>query len=140
MRLFSKNSFHFVDIERTFFASALTITNHHPFEVPAEYKLGLGTQDLHNYYNSVHYMDSKLGEFLSLAEKEPWFENTLIIITADTSSFQQPQSKPKDFGEFVSLRSRIPLLILGGPIEKVTEINEFASQIDLAPTIMDYLV
>ena len=46
-------------------------------------------------------MDSKLGEFLSLAEKEPWFENTLIIITADTSSFQPPQSKPKDFGEFV---------------------------------------
>ena len=122
-----------------FFASALTITNHHPFEVPAEYKLGLGTQDLHNYYNSVHYMDSKLGEFLSLAEKEPWFENTLIIITADTSSFQPPQSKPKDFGEFVSLRSRIPLLILGGPIEKITEINEFASQIDLAPTIMDLL-
>ena len=122
-----------------FFASALTITNHHPFEVPAEYKLGLGTQDLHNYYNSVHYMDSKLGEFLSLAEKEPWFENTLIIITADTSSFQLPQSKPKDFGEFVSLRSRIPLLILGGPIEKITEINEFASQIDLAPTIMDLL-
>ncbi len=84
-------------------------------------------------------MDSKLGEFLSLAEKEPWFENTLIIITADTSSFQPPQSEPKDFGEFVALRSRIPLLILGGPIKQNAEINEFASQIDLAPTIMDLL-
>ncbi|MEK9616336.1 MAG: sulfatase-like hydrolase/transferase [Deltaproteobacteria bacterium] len=126
-------------LKEPFFASVLTITNHHPFEVPTEYELGLGNQDLHNYYNSVHYMDSKLGEFLSLAEKEPWFENTLIIITADTSSFQPPQSKLKDFGEFVSLRSRIPLLILGGPIEQNTEINEFASQIDLAPTIMDLL-
>ena len=126
-------------LEKPFFASALTITNHHPFEVPTEYELGLGTQDLHNYYNSVHYMDSKLGEFLSLAEKEPWFENTLIFITADTSSFQPPQSEPKDFGEFVALRSRIPLLILGGPIKQNAEINEFASQIDLAPTIMDLL-
>ncbi|MBT6727082.1 MAG: sulfatase-like hydrolase/transferase [Deltaproteobacteria bacterium] len=126
-------------LKNPFFASALTITNHHPFEVPTEYELGLGNQDLHNYYNSIHYMDSKLGEFLSLAEKEPWFENTLIIITADTSSFQPPQSEPKDFGEFVSLRSRIPLLILGGSIKQNAEINEFASQIDLAPTIMDLL-
>ena len=122
-----------------FFASALTITNHHPFTVPTEYELGLGTKDLHNYYNSVHYMDAKLGEFLSLAEKATWFENTLIIVTADTSSFQTPQSEPKDFGEFVSLRSRIPLLILGGPIKQNAEIDDFASQIDLAPTIMDLL-
>ena len=84
-------------------------------------------------------MDSKLGEFLSLAEKEPWFENTLIIVTADTSSFQPPQTEPKGFGEFVALRSRIPLLILGEPIKQNAEINDFASQIDLAPTIMDLL-
>jgi len=31
------------------------------------------------------------------------------------------------------------LLILGGPIKQNAEINEFASQIDLAPTIMDLL-
>ncbi|MGB1834888.1 MAG: LTA synthase family protein, partial [bacterium] len=37
-------------LKEPFFASVLTITNHHPFEVPTEYKLGLGNQDLHNYY------------------------------------------------------------------------------------------
>ena len=122
-----------------FFASALTITNHHPFTVPPKYDLELGTQTVHKYYNSIHYMDSKLGEFLSLAEKATWFENTIIIVTADTSSFLTPQSEPKDFSEFVSIRSQIPLLILGGPIKQNAEIKDFGSQIDLAPTIMDLL-
>jgi phosphoglycerol transferase MdoB-like AlkP superfamily enzyme len=122
-----------------FFTSALTITNHHPFTVPDEYKLGLGDQDLHKYYNSIHYMDAQLGKFLHLAEGATWFENTLIFVTADTSSFQPPQAEPSNFGEFVRLRSQIPLLIIGGAIKQPAVINDFSSQIDLAPTIMDLL-
>ena len=125
--------------QEPFFSSVLTITNHHPFEVPPEYELNLGDTDLHHYYNSMYYTDAQLGHFLEQAQQQPWYDHTLIFITADTSNYQAPQVPTANFREFVELRARIPLLILGGPITQPAVVEDFSSQIDLAPTITDAL-
>ena len=122
-----------------FFSSALTITNHHPFEVPEKYKLGRGDKYVDRYRESMYYTDAMLGQFLERIQSKPWYQNTLIIITADTSNDQPPERQPQNFEEFVKLRSQIPLLILGGKISGGLVIMEPSSQVDLTPTLMDLL-
>lgn len=121
--------------QEPFFSSALTMTSHHPFQIPENYKRGMKN----DYFEALAYADQMLGDFIKKIKQKSWYENTLIFIMADTSNFQEPQQIPKDFEEFVRLRSQIPFLILGGPIKKPAVIDEYASQIDVAPTIMDLM-
>jgi phosphoglycerol transferase MdoB-like AlkP superfamily enzyme len=131
--------------QQPFFSSALTITNHHPFEVPDEYKLQQGELVKDRFREAVHYTDAMLGKFLSRISKKLWFENTIIFITADTSSFQPAERDSKNFEEFVKLRTQVPLLILSGKSVSAGNSNsgyvttQIASQVELAPTIMDLL-
>ena len=131
--------------QQPFFSSALTITNHHPFEVPDEYKLHQGELVKDRFREAVHYTDAMLGKFLNRISKKPWFNNTVVFVTADTSSFQPAERDSKNFEEFVKLRTQVPLLILSGKSVSVGKgnggvvITQPASQVELAPTIMDIL-
>ena len=131
--------------QQPFFSSALTSTNHHPFEVPDEYKLNQGELVKDRFREAVYYTDAMLGKFLSRITEKPWFANTVIFITADTSNFQPAERDSRNFEEFVKLRSQVPLLILSGKSVNAGNSNggfvttQPASQVDLAPTIMDLL-
>ena len=122
-----------------FFSSALTSTNHHPFKVPEKYKLGRGDKYVDHYRESVYYTDAMLGQSLKRIQSKPWYQNTLVIITADTSNNQPPERQPSNFEEFVKLRSQVPLLILGGKIPGGLVVTAPSSQVDLAPTVLDLL-
>jgi len=122
-----------------FFSSALTTTNHHPFDVPENFKHYENRSVQNKYYEAVNYVDSMLNQFLIAASKSKWFENTLIFVTSDTSNYQNPQKPFSNFEDFVKTRSKIPLLIIGGNIKKPYLEKRYFSQIDLAPTIMDIL-
>lgn len=122
-----------------FFSSVLTITNHHPFDVPEGYRIFNSKDDTHKYYESMFYTDAVLNDFLSAIQKKSWYRNSLIFILADTANFQQPQTEYRDFEDFVRIRSQIPLLILGGQVKKAFVEKRYFSQIDLAPTVMDLL-
>ena len=80
--LFSKWLEELKSLPEPFLSSALTITNHHPFDVPKAYELGLGNDLLHRYYNAIHYTDAQLGAFLDAAAREEWYADTLILVTA----------------------------------------------------------
>ena len=131
--------------KQPFFSSALTITNHHPFEVPDEYKLHQGESVKDRFREAVYYTDAMLGKFISQISKKPWFKNTFVIITADTSSFQPSEGGSNNFEEFVKIRSQVPLLILSGESISIGKsdrsmvITQPASQVELAPTILDLL-
>ena len=125
--------------DQPFFSSILTITNHHPFEVPEEFNLSLGDREVHKFLNTLHYTDKQLGTFIDKAKKQKWYENTIIIITGDTSWHGESLKKAENFNEFIDIRSQIPLLIVGGPIKKSIVVEEFGSQIDIAPSIVDLL-
>ncbi len=44
-----------------------------------------------HYRESVYYTDAMLGQFLKRIQSKPWYQNTLVIITADTSNNQPPE-------------------------------------------------
>ena len=59
----------------------MTSTNHHPFDVPKEYKLNKGNSVKDRYREAVYYTDAMLGEFLSRIShsfgRENYFLNNL---------------------------------------------------------------
>ena len=125
--------------KQPFFTSILTITNHHPFDVHQEYNLNLGSREVHKFMNTLYYSDEQLGIFIEKAKKENWYDNTIIVITSDTSWHGESIEKANNYDEFVRIKSKIPLLIIGGPIHKPTVVGQFGSQIDIAPTLTDML-
>ena len=61
--------------------STLTVTNHHPFDFPADRVPFPNDQRRQEY--AVAYADWALGKFVREAESRPWFADTLLVIVAD---------------------------------------------------------
>ena len=80
----------------------------------------------------IGYSDNALKLFFDSAKNEPWFENTLFIITADhTNQFWYPfYSSPIN-------RFAIPILFYhpNGSFKGVN--NELTHQMDIFPSIVD---
>ncbi len=68
--------------EVPFFSTVFTITSHEPYVIPNKYtgKFPKGSIPMHE---CVGYTDYAFKEFFKEAQKEPWFENTIFIITSD---------------------------------------------------------
>jgi phosphoglycerol transferase MdoB-like AlkP superfamily enzyme len=118
-----------------FFKIALTLTSHEPYEFPDTYKFGKDTEE--NKFRSAHaYTDKTIGNFISFAKQQTWYENTLIIILADHG-----HRTPKHEGAFNSPRKfKIPMLWLGGALtKKGIQIDNISTQLDLPYTLLELL-
>ena len=114
-----------------FFKVILTLSSHEPFDVPMEpYITGKSEEDL--YLNSCYYTDYWLGDFLSHARRQSWWDSTLVIITADHGHRHPNNKKLEDEKRF-----RIPLLLTGGALsDKPQRIDKLGGQTDIANTIL----
>ncbi|MGQ9847760.1 MAG: LTA synthase family protein [Bacteroidales bacterium] len=65
-----------------FFSIIYTLSSHHPYKVPDKYK-NILPKGNHEILQSIAYTDLSLKAFFKEAQKSPWFNNTLFIITAD---------------------------------------------------------
>ncbi len=66
-----------------FFAAWLTLDLHSPFNIPADWdSTGYPATDS-DMERCVEYTDWSLRQFFEAAERQPWFDNTLFVITAD---------------------------------------------------------
>jgi phosphoglycerol transferase MdoB-like AlkP superfamily enzyme len=120
-----------------FFINLLTQSSHEPFEIPEGWgKKGLpSTDDLDEKFRRAHfYSDQALGAFIRAAQKQAWWQNTLVVVIADHSSHHL---EPHDdlFWKF-----RIPMLWLGGALAvRDTVVPVIGSQTDLAATVLAQL-
>ena len=114
-----------------FFSTFFSLSSHEPFYVPEEYKgvFPMGDVQMHQV---IGYSDNALKLFFDSAKNEPWFENTLFIITADhTNQFWYPfYSSPIN-------RFAIPILFYhpNGSFKGVND--ELTHQMDIFPSIVD---
>ena len=65
-----------------FFKIMMTQSSHEPFDVPMETVIK-GEDEIHQFFNSAYYTDKEFGEFIDKAKKTAWWDNTLIVVTAD---------------------------------------------------------
>ena len=126
----------FIDEHKTttnkpFFSTLLTLSSHEPFETTHEHKIkGETTLDL--YLNSLNYTDECLNNFLEKAKKEPWWDNTLVIILADHGhKLPETGNRIDDF--------KIPMVWTGGAIKRNFNYDKIGSQVDLASTLLGQL-
>ncbi len=120
-------------LPQPFVTTIFTISTHQPYRVPARYldSLPAGTQDIHR---SVRYTDMALGRFFAAAREQPWFSETLFIITGDhTQSVRSPR-----FDTFLG-RYMVPMLLYhpSRPLP-VTDPARSDEHVDILPTILDY--
>ncbi len=116
-----------------FLSTVFSLSSHHPYTIPAPYKnkFPKGTQEIHE---SIGYADFALRTFFKEASKQPWFKNTLFVITADHTG---PAS-----GAYYTTRQgiyEIPILFYEANSVLKGESDLVAQQIDIFPTVLDYL-
>jgi phosphoglycerol transferase MdoB-like AlkP superfamily enzyme len=119
-------------MNQPFFGTWLTLSSHEPFETPvAPYFRGKDDRTL--FLNSLHYTDSCVASFISLAKTQPWWTNTIVMIVADHGHrLPRTNKKENDF--------KIPILMLGGAITRHVNHSNVGGQTDLPATIWGQVV
>lgn len=125
--------------QQPFWSSLLTISNHHPYEVPKEFRKHTHQGEYGRYLDAFNFTDYTLGKFLDLAQQRPFYENTIFFILADSSNVQPPQKKIETLTDMINLEHQIPLLIYAPWMTKGTVVEAPASQVDLPPSVMDLI-
>ncbi|MBW7468987.1 phosphoglycerol transferase MdoB-like AlkP superfamily enzyme [Pontibacter aydingkolensis] len=117
--------------EDPFFSTVYTLSSHEPFEIPIAAKFA-GTDNDALFRNSVYYTDWALGKFIEQAQKEPWWDNTLVVLVADHG-----HPLPGNDANHLPSKFRIPFILTGGAVmQKGLQINTIGSQTDVASTLL----
>ncbi|MBW3517922.1 LTA synthase family protein [Flavobacterium sp. NKUCC04_CG] len=119
--------------QQPFFSTIFTVSSHEPYSVPEKYKgkFPKGTQPIHQ---TIGYTDYSFKKFFEAASKEPWFKNTIFIITADHTN----QIEYKEYTKIVN-RSAVPILIYTPDGRLQGKRTDLAQQIDIYPTVLDLI-
>lgn len=116
-----------------FLASAFSLSSHHPFIVPEKYK-GRFKEGPVPINKVIGYTDFALKKFFQDISNEPFFNNTLFLITADHTN----ESIHKEFQNSYGFYS-VPVIFFKPGSELKGIKNRIAQQIDIMPTILSYL-
>ncbi|MCF6349693.1 MAG: LTA synthase family protein [Flavobacteriaceae bacterium] len=117
--------------QEPFFTTVFTISSHDPFVLPKKYKGKFPKGDL-KIHKVVGYTDYALKKFFENAKKQPWFKNTIFVVTADHTNQKFYPKYKKGIN-----RSAIPILFYK-PDNSLTKLDStLAQQIDIYPTLLD---
>ena len=118
-----------------FMTALFTASSHHPFVIPQEYRDSFpeGKQPIHK---CIRYTDHALRRFFESAQREPWFANTLFVITADHTNQSDMARYQTDLGLF-----EVPVIFYAPGDSTLTGLRNdvIAQQIDIMPTVLGYL-
>ena len=107
-----------------FMKTFLTLSSHEPFDVPMR-------RHEDPYLNSVAYTDSCLGAFVDSLRLTPLWDDLLVVFVADHT-----MRYPAGIREDEVRRHHIPMVWCGGAVKGHRVVERYASQIDLAPTLL----
>ncbi len=117
-----------------FFSCFFSLSSHHPYIIPARHK-GRFPEDERSIRQSVAYADYSLKKFFEVARDEPWFKNTLFVITADhTTPSYHPWYQNRVGGYSVPILYYHP-----GDPELRGKIDRLTQHIDIMPSVLDYI-
>ena len=121
--------------QQPFMSTLFSASSHDPFKIPEKYngKFKKGTLQIHE---PIQYTDYSLKKFFETASKQPWYQNTIFVITADHTNQINYSEYQKAMNRFA-----IPLLFFSpNPKYNLKGVDDrFAQQIDIYPTLADLL-
>ena len=120
-------------LNEPFATCIFSLSSHHPYMIPAKYSNKFPKGDL-NIHESIGYADYSLSHFFETAKQTNWYNNTIFIITADHTAQSSVIKYSNSIGNYA-----IPLIIFTPGDTIVGSSEKIAQQIDILPTIMDYI-
>ena len=131
LQYFAKNT----GKQQPFLTTVFTASSHHPYNIPDQYK-GKFKKGFVEMHEPIQYTDYALKKYFETAKKQPWFENTIFVITGDhTNKVHYPEYQ-KNMNIFA-----VPLIFYSpNPIYGLKgKNNELAQQIDIYPTLSELI-
>lgn len=124
-------------LRQPFIATWFTVSAHGPFTVPDDWDTSVFIHPEASPERGLEYTDMALRRFFSLAATQPWYDNTIFVITADHGN-RDFKGTPFD-GDYV--RNHIPFVIYapGGGVEQGVVSDRVVSQHDIAATTLSLI-
>ena len=118
-----------------FVSVVFTASSHHPFNVPEKYRAEFKDVDSNPIHKCIRYTDKALGEFFRTAERQPWYKNTIFVMTSDHTNISDHDVYRTDLGVYSA-----PIIIYdpSGDIAPGRS-HHIAQQIDIMPTLLSYI-
>ena len=123
------------EMKEPFMTAVFTASSHHPFAVPEKYQQQYPEEHL-EIHKCIRYTDMAIGKFFEKSSREPWFKNTIFVLTSDHTNMSDHPEYQTDLGGFCS-----PIIIYepGVTDQQPAMQQKIAQQIDILPTIMGLL-
>ncbi len=121
------------EMKEPFMTAVFTASSHHPYVVPDQYKDVYPEEGI-IIHKCIRYTDMAIGKFFERASKEPWFKNTIFVLTSDHTNLSDHAFYQTDLGGFCS-----PIVIYDPSAEGGEMQDKIAQQIDILPTVMGML-
>ena len=120
------------DMKEPFMTALFTLSSHHPFHVPEQYKEVFKEEEM-PIHKCIRYTDNALQRFFEEASKEPWFNNTIFVMTGDHTNMSNHAEYKSSINQFATS------IILYDPSGTVTPgiRDGIAQQTDILPTILN---
>ena len=120
------------EMKEPFMTAVFTASSHHPFAIPEKYQQQFPEENL-EIHKCIRYTDMAIGKFFETASREPWFKNTIFVLTSDHTNMSDHPAYQTDLGGFCS-----PIIIYEPGREPEVQ-DKIAQQIDILPTLMGML-
>ena len=123
------------EMKEPFMTAVFTASSHHPYVVPEKYQKTYPEEGL-IIHKCIRYTDMAIGKFFERVRHEPWFQNTIFVLTSDHTNLSDHEYYQTSLGGFCS-----PIIIYEpGNEARIPEIQDkIAQQIDILPTVMGML-
>ena len=123
------------EMKEPFITSVFTASSHHPYNIPEKYKSRFPDDGKNPIHKCIRYTDMALREFFETAKKQPWYKNTIFIMTSDHTNAIDHKEYATDLGVYVA-----PILFFDPSGEMPRGQRQgIAQQIDIMPTVLNYL-
>ncbi|MBR2239102.1 MAG: LTA synthase family protein [Prevotella sp.] len=121
------------EMQQPFMTAVFTASSHHPYKIPEKYA-GRFPEEGVEIHKCIRYTDMALGRFFQEASRQPWFQNTIFVLTSDHTNQSDHAYYQTDLGGFCS-----PIIIYE-PSDTTRVKGEIqpkiAQQTDILPTVM----
>ena len=123
------------ELQQPFMTAVFTASSHHPFQIPEQYRDVYKEEQL-PIHKCIRYTDMALGRFFREASRQPWYRNTLFVLTSDHTNQSNHPEYMSDIGLFCS-----PVVIFdpSGSLVQPGVSPSVAQQIDILPTVLGLL-
>jgi len=123
------------ELKEPFMTALFTASSHHPYAIPEAYRDTFPEEGL-IIHKCIRYTDHALRRFFEQARKQPWFHNTLFVLTSDHTNLSDHAFYQNDIGSFCA-----PVIFYdpSGTLFTPGMREGIAQQIDIMPSVLGLL-